>query len=44
MVLRWAAAYLDTKSNFRPIIGHKHVWTLQATVDADGTIEEGCVD
>ena len=44
MVLHWAAAaYLDTEKNFRRIMGHKHLWTLQAALDADQITEEGAV-
>ena len=44
MVLRWAAAaYLDTEKNFRRIMGCKHLWTLQAALDADRINEQGAV-
>jgi putative transposase len=34
MALRWAAASLDAASkNFRRIMGHEHLWMLQATLD-----------
>ncbi|MGQ9731390.1 MAG: hypothetical protein ACUVX8_08960 [Candidatus Zipacnadales bacterium] len=30
MVLRWAAAYLDTERNFRRFMGYRDLWILKA--------------
>lgn len=41
MVLRWsAAAYLATQTNHRSIVGHEHLWILNAHLDKKETVSE----
>lgn len=40
MVLRWAAAYLDTERNFRRLMGYRDLWMLKATLDEEPDREE----